>query len=312
MKIYKYICLKDAITSITQGRLKLSNPKSFNDPFDTKVQRDPEDIKITKEIEIQSRKTTHLMECLNLPYVKEALKRSPLFEKTKREFFEYVKKIENDPFYSEPFKYESLYKFLNLDESHFEKLAIEEANKLEEKIKKETDEIIDGALVTCFSRKYDSLLMWSHYADKHKGVCIEYDRPLSNDFIDMEYSDIRPKIKFESLTRYESAVSIVGREYDQEIQRKVQLDCMLPFITKSKEWKYEQEVRCLITKNGQNINLIKEGNDYFYKMPKPIKIYIGCRCRGNELTKLEKQVAKLGIKIKFLKDDKDTYSLVEK
>ncbi len=29
--------------------------------------------------------------------------------------------------------------------------------------------------VICFSERSDSLLMWSHYADNHNGICIEFD-----------------------------------------------------------------------------------------------------------------------------------------
>jgi len=29
--------------------------------------------------------------------------------------------------------------------------------------------------IVCFSETYQSILMWSHYADQHRGFCIEYD-----------------------------------------------------------------------------------------------------------------------------------------
>lgn len=32
--------------------------------------------------------------------------------------------------------------------------------------------------VSCFAENCDSLLMWAHYADSHKGYCIEYDTKL--------------------------------------------------------------------------------------------------------------------------------------
>mgnify|MGYP002227506002 FL=1 len=33
----------------------------------------------------------------------------------------------------------------------------------------------DTVLVGCFSERNDSLLMWSHYADEHRGLCIGYN-----------------------------------------------------------------------------------------------------------------------------------------
>jgi len=32
--------------------------------------------------------------------------------------------------------------------------------------------------IACFSECNDSILMWSHYADHHKGICIEYETRL--------------------------------------------------------------------------------------------------------------------------------------
>ncbi|MDD5089047.1 MAG: DUF2971 domain-containing protein, partial [bacterium] len=37
------------------------------------------------------------------------------------------------------------------------------------------DEMRSKIGVCCFSRVWDSIPMWSHYADGHKGVCVEYD-----------------------------------------------------------------------------------------------------------------------------------------
>lgn len=33
----------------------------------------------------------------------------------------------------------------------------------------------DAVRVVCLSEVYDSMLMWSHYAQNHTGFCIEYD-----------------------------------------------------------------------------------------------------------------------------------------
>ena len=312
MKIYKYAKLENAIKMVSKNRLKLSNPTSFNDPFDTNIKRDKEDIRITSEITFNSSRTKHLLRCLEIPGIKEALRKNPLFYKAQQELFGYVNQLKNDPYYPIPFNHENLYKFLKIDKTHFNKIADEEVREFEKNIETQTKNTIDEALVSCFSKNSKSLLMWAHYADKHKGVCIEYERPVSSDFVDMIYSEKRPKLRLESLTRYIAAVSVVGKDYSQEIQRKMFLEAMEPFITKSKEWEYEQEVRCLITKFGKNENLIQENGDYFYKMPLPTKIYIGCRCKGKELTKLLKLTNEHKIKVIFYKEDKNTYSLIEK
>ena len=40
--------------------------------------------------------------------------------------------------------------------------------------------------VLCLSEVCDSILMWSHYAENHKGVCFEFIRAEDNDFGDLE------------------------------------------------------------------------------------------------------------------------------
>jgi len=34
--------------------------------------------------------------------------------------------------------------------------------------------------VLCFSRRWNNILMWSHYADGHKGICLGFDGPMSS------------------------------------------------------------------------------------------------------------------------------------
>lgn len=42
-------------------------------------------------------------------------------------------------------------------------------------LKKIILELEDLPRISCFSKRYDSILMWSHYASSHEGVCIEFD-----------------------------------------------------------------------------------------------------------------------------------------
>lgn len=50
--------------------------------------------------------------------------------------------------------------------------------------------IKDAVRVVCLSEVYDSMLMWSHYAQNHTGFCIEYDFKES----DMLYKHLYPVI----------------------------------------------------------------------------------------------------------------------
>ena len=81
--------------------------------------------------------------------------------------------------------------------------------------------------ICCFSKKWDNNLMWAHYADRHKGICIGFDTDLLKDE-DIEFYPIN---------------------YVKE-QLKVNVPCSDDDIiriltTKGKDWKYEKEIRAI-------------------------------------------------------------------
>ena len=82
--------------------------------------------------------------------------------------------------------------------------------------------------ICCFSEKDDSLLMWSHYSDSHKGICLSFDFEEDKVFFTtpycVEYPEKYPVINFIN-------------------DRKSLRPWRILIATKSKEWKYEQEIR---------------------------------------------------------------------
>jgi hypothetical protein len=82
--------------------------------------------------------------------------------------------------------------------------------------------------VLCFSRGWRNPVMWSHYADRHRGVCLGFDVPTGK-FSPMNYDakrlpDVLPKL-------------LTGTAQAQE-------NMMLRLLTtKFRDWKYEDEVR---------------------------------------------------------------------
>lgn len=93
----------------------------------------------------------------------------------------------------------------------------------------------------------DNELMWAHYANSHKGFCIEYDLDKLTECIENKVFDTRNVIR----VHYDVNSPIIT-EYDDifSVQRKI-------FGTKSKPWEYENEVRLVFETNG--IKLIKRG-----------------------------------------------------
>lgn len=81
--------------------------------------------------------------------------------------------------------------------------------------------------VLCLTPHRDNLLMWAHYGDSHKGVCIGFD--VGSDFFQsafcVEYQDDYPLIKF-------------GYADSDDILKK-------SILTKGKCWEYEHEWRVI-------------------------------------------------------------------
>lgn len=87
---------------------------------------------------------------------------------------------------------------------------------------------IERTGVLSLSRNFDNILMWSHYADEHKGLVIEFDLAADPDFfvapINVDYCEAYTPTNY-------------LRNERESVDRIIR--------TKSEGWKYEQEVRVM-------------------------------------------------------------------
>lgn len=136
--------------------------------------------------------------------------------------------------------------------------------------------------IISFSEENSSLLMWSHYANEHKGFCIEYS---TNEFKSFFFPVM----------------------YSNKIPNALENECTVPLsmITKSKDWQYELEWRIVNQYDG----FISDGHQYPAPMPKAI--YLGCRIdENNELKDNLISVSKeFGITLYQMKMKKGYYEL---
>jgi len=90
-------------------------------------------------------------------------------------------------------------------------------------------ETVPGLRVCSFSAKRDDLLMWGHYADSHRGFCIEFrldgDKNLPNMCFPVKYQN---------------------EYYNKGAIRIDELTSMGQVLTKSTQWSYEEEWRAFI------------------------------------------------------------------
>jgi len=137
-------------------------------------------------------------------------------------------------------------------------------------------ETIRGQLSTygifCTSINKDSLLMWAHYADHHRGLVLEFEPDLENDSAllasrPVRYSDERPLLYRTPRDILDKALFMSSDESAKSI--------LEPLIySKSTEWEYEEEFRlaipCFIPP-GASVEYLS-----FY--PRELsRIYFGCR-----------------------------------
>ncbi len=145
---------------------------------------------------------------------------------------------------------------------------------LEELVKIYSSKFKTYYLLACFSERNDSVIMYSHYADNHKGICLEFDQ---DDLItDKEICEFVEVV-------YSKKVFTV--DYFEFIKEKNHLKC---YSTKHKDWAYEKEVRCLIN----NINFKEKRNDNTGKLVNINSSAIKSIIMGNNMKPDQKNVLK--------------------
>lgn len=123
----------------------------------------------------------------------------------------------------------------------------------QKKYKKIIKKILEDTGICSFSRTRKNQLMWAHYADEHKGICIGFNESLLKatyaniDTIDITYQTNYPFTKIIDRLKYYSKSDKI---YDDIHIAGEILHSVLG--TKYSHWKYEQERR-LISQKSQTI-----------------------------------------------------------
>lgn len=173
--------------------------------------------------------------------------------------------------------------------------AINELEKIIKKIEKEFDKITNELfIVGCLCTDYKKRLMWSHYADSHKGFCIEYD--FENMVLDKTSQWLLPVIYSEKrpLIPWEIALNQSGK-----VIKEAEAKLMMGILTKDKIWNYENEWRIII-KNQKNREIA---------MPLVTCIYLGAAIEKENRDKIINIAKKQNIPVKQMKIDRGEYEL---
>jgi hypothetical protein len=108
--------------------------------------------------------------------------------------------------------------------------------------------------ISCFSEVPDNILMWSHYADSHKGICLMFETIKFDTIQFMVFNKEDLEYKTSNLPPDHSGI-IKIRYADKLPQAYNHLeynkDKIAPFLlTKSTDWDYEKEWRMLLPKEA--------------------------------------------------------------
>ncbi|MCH5271962.1 MAG: DUF2971 domain-containing protein [Lachnospiraceae bacterium] len=142
-------------------------------------------------------------------------------------------------------------------------------------------------------------LMWSHYADNHKGFCIEYDCNLDNICDNVAlispvvYSVMRPKIPWKSFI---AADNLVKKEIDKDTFTSF----LFSFLTKDEVWSYEREWRILVPSTNKVMDI---------KAPPISCIYLGALCSEENQERMLSIAKQLDVPVKKMVIDRGEYNL---
>lgn len=147
------------------------------------------------------------------------------------------------------------------------------------KIKREVEAEIKELGVTSYCTNDDSKvipLMWSHYADGHKGMCLIFEVPrvlIGNEIRKVEYHEYLPLIDFN-----QSNDKVAEAAFDI-------------ITTKSSAWEYEKEVR----------SIHRFSNKSYPYIGQLVEIQFGCKCNLDDALLVKRTVERVNPDCKFSK-----------
>lgn len=332
MKLYVYTSSETALKIIKTSKLALSSPTTFNDPFDCLPLWSDDDLtkaidvfngyiidqKLLEELDKASHNSKSVFQRIWFSIISEEYKFIQKLAQTKPTAY--------DPY----FKITRLKKFINTAIKFSKKPDdLIEANKkldielpalirTEEEKFHEIFEIRDTIYVGCFSERFDSILMWSYYGDKHNGACIEFE--VEEDpahLFKVEYMTDRPQIQAERFAK-----EYCGRLFAKMSQESISKDLFLikmiaqPYITKSTEWQHEKEYRLVFVKKElEKLNVEKEicGDGierYMYPMKRITKVFLGASMSDEKKTLITALAVDKEIETKTMAISNDQYIII--
>lgn len=256
MKLYHYRRLNDRLVNFLRDRqMYFQSPLLFNDPFDF----DLECLQINDTGRLEGQLVAYKK------YLQAQIKRTrmAMLRMTAR-----VQDMAGDPRSERlPLPAPAIeiayteYGLFAQELANLEADSTDAAKKLNASWTRMRAKLADNLGVLCFSECPTQILMWSHYADSHKGVCLEFD------------SDEIP-IRGWKKYAYHQVKYVDHRSID--VLKVGYTNALLQLLTcKSKDWAYERERR-LISIKGKGFQSTR--------MPAITAITLGAKLNENDIS----------------------------
>lgn len=255
----------------------MQNPKNYNDPYDSRL--------YINELDFINGRMKYYLNLANIEYME-----NDIFEKLCDRFAERFKWLSSQNSLNSLFLTNGnnrleqstelfllrLIDFCNsvkIDSATFYDAVF---NALFDECKSAIDITYESFRIACFTAGYDSMLMWSHYADNHKGFCIEYEIPPINDENRLLFINLYPVIycNERSNIAHETLLDYAGLHDDTTLWSIYSKG----LLRKSMDWKYENEWR-LVQPNYPS----EKSNKKFFRIK---KVYLGTKMPPLEKKKI--------------------------
>jgi hypothetical protein len=136
-----------------------------------------------------------------------------------------------------------------------------EQSQFTDDLSKSIQRMVSERRIYCLTPDADSTLMWSHYADNHRGICLEFgvDNPLFSNALEVVYAPIYPLW--------------IPHEFEAQQARTIEM-----ILTKAEDWRYEKEFRLISILSGPESHWLRTHQDFFFLPPSALKSVIaGCQ-----------------------------------
>lgn len=153
--------------------------------------------------------------------------------------------------------------------------------------------------ISCLSESDDSLLMWAHYANNHRGLCVEYD-----------LMEINKQLQFTPVPIIYSNERVCYNSLNVDTAGNDAIALFVHSLTsKSEEWRYEHEWRIIREAEACGDKWDAEKKGALLDMIRPSSITLGCAAEAEFEESVRKYCEEEGIPLYKMQKDKRQYRL---